>query len=257
MAANIELLPTIPDGIREAATRGVLVPFVGAGASLLAGCPSWNQFAGRALRALLNSGGFSYAQLAQLEHLSPRVKISIALGMQRDGNRTIDFRELLSPSQGYENPMGRRIYGALSGIAQTFVTTNYDEWLDNELAPSQNVTSKSPKGSALPPSRARKVYHKIEDLTPDRLSEPGVFHIHGSLLDPAGMIMTTSDYLRHYANDHHDTRPGRENRLLTFLEHLFQRKTVLFVGYGLEELEILEYVVTGVPFPRCPSCPNL
>ena len=31
--------------------------------------------------------------------------------------------------------------------------------------------------------------------------------------------------------------------MLTFLEHLFAHKTVLFVGYGLEELEILEYVI--------------
>jgi hypothetical protein len=35
----------------------------------------------------------------------------------------------------------------------------------------------------------------------------------------------------------------RENRTLTFLSHLFQSKTVLFVGYGLEDLEILEYVI--------------
>ena len=35
----------------------------------------------------------------------------------------------------------------------------------------------------------------------------------------------------------------QENRVLTFLEHLFTHKTVLFVGYGLEELEILEHVL--------------
>ena len=38
-------------------------------------------------------------------------------------------------------------------------------------------------------------------------------------------------------------RSGAENRTLTFLEFLFERRTVLFVGYGLEDLEILEYVV--------------
>ena len=34
-----------------------------------------------------------------------------------------------------------------------------------------------------------------------------------------------------------------ENPVLRFLEFLFKEKTVLFLGYGLEELEILEYVV--------------
>jgi len=64
------------------------------------------------------------------------------------------------------------------------------------------------------------------------------------------MILTTSDYLRHYSND----RSQRENRVLTLLEHLFEHKCVLFIGYGLEELEILEYVILkasrGVSRPR-------
>jgi hypothetical protein len=34
-----------------------------------------------------------------------------------------------------------------------------------------------------------------------------------------------------------------ENRTLTFLSHIFQSKTVLFIGHGLEDLEILEYVI--------------
>ncbi len=57
------------------------------------------------------------------------------------------------------------------------------------------------------------------------------------------MVLTTSDYVRHYANDRFTGEPAQENRVLTFLEHLFAHKTVFFVGYGLEELEILEYVI--------------
>ena len=55
--------------------------------------------------------------------------------------------------------------------------------------------------------------------------------------------MTTRDYIRRYANDRGSDDPALENRTLTFLEALFQNKTVLFVGYGLEDLEILEYVI--------------
>ena len=39
------------------------------------------------------------------------------------------------------------------------------------------------------------------------------------------------------------SREGGENEVLTFLEDLFSRRVVLFVGYGLEEMEILEYVL--------------
>jgi hypothetical protein len=54
------------------------------------------------------------------------------------------------------------------------------------------------------------------------------------------MILTTQDYLKHYAND----RRGQENQVLTLLEELFRSKTILFIGYGLEEMEILEYVIS-------------
>jgi hypothetical protein len=57
------------------------------------------------------------------------------------------------------------------------------------------------------------------------------------------MILTTRDYLQHYANDRSMRDPQKENRVLTFLDSLFRDKTVLFIGYGLEELEILEYVI--------------
>jgi len=70
-----------------------------------------------------------------------------------------------------------------------------------------------------------------------------VIHLHGSILDPTGMIVTTPDYISHYRNDRMSNDGDTENNVLTFLEVLFKTKTVLFIGYGLEELEILEYVI--------------
>lgn len=244
MAEELPLLPDIPDGLRDAAARGALVPFVGAGLSVMAGCPSWAQLARGALRTFLDQGKFSHAQIAQIEHLGPRIKLSIALGMERESGVKINFPELLLPKDGYNNSMGRRLYGTLAKMAKTFVTTNYDEWLDTDIVLEPEDPIKPGRAPAMAPKPvARNVYDLIDDFTPANLNAPGVFHIHGALRRPSGMIMTTSQYLRHYANDHHSTRPEEENRLLTFLEHLFKQKTVLFIGYGLEELEILEYVI--------------
>ena len=53
MAEQIRPVPPIPQGLREAAQIGVLIPFVGAGASRLAGCPGWGDFAAGALRWLI------------------------------------------------------------------------------------------------------------------------------------------------------------------------------------------------------------
>ena len=124
------------------------------------------------------------------------------------------------------------------------MTTNYDEWLDDHI-PDTSATlipSAAPSNrSAINPMR---VVHRVDEFVPALLSLPNtVIHLHGSVLDPEQMVLTTGDYLRHYANDRGSAEAERENRVLTFLEYLFNNRTVLFVGYGLEELEILEYVI--------------
>ena len=42
---ELRLIPEIPATLREAAQVGTLIPFIGAGVSRLAGCPSWEQLA--------------------------------------------------------------------------------------------------------------------------------------------------------------------------------------------------------------------
>jgi hypothetical protein len=53
--------------------------------------------------------------------------------MEREIKLPIDFAKLLAPNGGYGNEIGRRVYGTLSQMAKTFITTNYDEWLDREI----------------------------------------------------------------------------------------------------------------------------
>ncbi len=70
-----------------------------------------------------------------------------------------------------------------------------------------------------------------------------VFHIHGSVLDSSSMVRTTEEYLVRYANHKIAKGPAGENAFLTFLEKIFELKTILFIGYSLSELEVLEYVL--------------
>ena len=56
MADELLPIPAIPEGLREAAQLGILIPFVGAGVSRLAGCPSWKDFADDALKCLIDVG---------------------------------------------------------------------------------------------------------------------------------------------------------------------------------------------------------
>jgi hypothetical protein len=247
MSDGILPIPAIPAVLREASQRGVLIPFVGAGVSVLAGCPTWGELADGALRACIDAKKFTYGQFAQIKHLSPRVKLSIARGLEAEHGLKIDYAKLINPKKGYENnDDGNRIYCSLGKLGKTFVTTNYDSWLDTEIpdvllpitapAPQQDTTATAPS--------KRKAIFDQNEFTPANLNQPNaVFHLHGSLANPAGMVITTRDYITRYASDRVENDTQRENRTLTFLSHLFQTKTVLFVGYGLEDLEILEYVI--------------
>ena len=122
----IDPIPPLPPGLKEAALRGTLIPFIGAGASRIAGCPNWNDFADRTLRYFVDQGKFTHGQLAQLSQQHPRIKLTIALGLQRRHNLPIKFDAILYPDGRNTNPKGRRLYEALSKFGKTFVTTNYD-----------------------------------------------------------------------------------------------------------------------------------
>jgi hypothetical protein len=220
-------IPQVPEGLREAAQRGILIPFIGAGVSRLAGCPSWTEFADAALRWLIFDGKFTYSQLDQIRQLHPRVKLSLARTLAAEKNTVIDFRTLLHPKARREHEKGCRLYRSLFTLGKTFVTTNYDEWLDERLpepTPAA-IPAVQPAPADTPPGKPIRVVHKVDELLPALLSEPNsVIHLHGSLRDPAGMILTTRDYVRHYANDRLLADPQRENRVLTFLDFLFQGK---------------------------------
>jgi hypothetical protein len=243
---EIKAFPDIPSSLIEAATRGTLVPFIGAGVSQLAGCPRWSEFADKVLDHLVQKAVLTPAQRSQLSALTPRVKLSVAkIAAQREGIE-IDYASILQKTADWHaNQSGREIYGHISALSKRFVTTNYDEWLDLvfpriELGGEEDGAHGEDRREEL----KRKKLHRPEDMTADNFREPNtVVHLHGALEDPEGMILSTRDYLERYANDRHRVGGEGENRVLSFLEFLFKTKNILFIGYGLEELEILEYVI--------------
>ncbi len=122
MSSKLLPIPEIPAGLREAAARTTLVPFIGAGASLLAGCPSWKDFADRSLRWLVAQRKFSYSQLDQISHLHPRVKLSLARAIANEHKANIAYREILHPKEPRESQngsAGTHYYGSHECCLQT------------------------------------------------------------------------------------------------------------------------------------------
>ncbi|MGI0081301.1 MAG: SIR2 family protein, partial [Nitrososphaerales archaeon] len=207
--------PDVPAEIATAAKSGELVVFVGAGISRLAGCPGWDQMANMVLKQLVPNG-IDYHELSQLTRIAdPRRRLSLAKIIAEKHNLPINYEAIFKATKSNGD-----VYSYLNLFDSAFVTTNYDK----NLVPSSRV--------AEPESDWR--FYRREHLLGVHLDKNGnVLHLHGCLDDPRKMVVTTRDYLEHYSS----------KEVGAFLPDLFARKTVLFLGYGLEEIEVLEYIV--------------
>ena len=211
-------IPELPKELKQAVLDGELVIFVGAGVSRLLGCPSWDGLADLVLENLARSEIISFGIVQRLKTLEAKKKLSIAVQIASDKSYSIDYKLLLK----HDNTKSK-IYSYLNSVGCAYVTTNYDTLL-NPVRISKDT---------MKPVTAKRIL-KPEDFLAGRLDEPcAVFHLHGCLLDPDTMIVSTKDYLKHYDN----------RFIVDFLKELFTRHTVLFIGYGFEESEILEHIL--------------
>ncbi|MGK0269564.1 MAG: hypothetical protein ACI88H_000196 [Cocleimonas sp.] len=219
-AKTLRTDPDLPPELKDAALHGKLVLFVGAGASMLVGMPSWWQLATKALQELVEIDAINYAELEQLKKLpDPKKQLSIADIIAKQNGHVFNHGKHLV-SKG-----GSTIYDSINSIKATCVTTNYD----HELKPKS--LEETPDDQTKPHV---KRLSGADNLNAADLKELGtVFHLHGDMSNPETMVVTTSDYLTHY--DH--------EKVQHFLGELFANHVVLFIGYGLEEVEILEHIL--------------
>ena len=223
--------------IIDAAKSGKLVLFVGAGVSRLAGGRSWEDAANTALNQLIKEEVITYGEKEQLKNEHPKKKLSIAINISEGSNTRLGFEEIFIDKNSFIPDA--QIFQDLYSINVPIVTTNYDDGLDFQAkkppkSPPDLKGGDSQEKEVITRGRLPVYYHR-EDLTINRLMEPGaVIHLHGGWKEPASMVISTSQYLDHY----------RDETVQTFLNGLFaENYTVLFIGYGLEEEEIVEYVI--------------
>ncbi|MBL4747905.1 MAG: SIR2 family protein [Magnetovibrio sp.] len=231
-------IPEVPEALKAAFHGRGIVPFIGAGLSQLQGCPDWNGFADKVLHELIILGILNHAEHKQLASMPARVKLSIARKLERTKKVSVRYENIFIPNKN--EMIGQQINASLDRISKTLVTTNYDKLLDT-LPPAEyknNPAADTDTSSVL----RRDPIYMPGDFTKENLkkAESKVFHIHGSVRAPENMIVSTDEYLRRYSTSASDSTGNRE--YLDFLKLLFNEKSVLFIGYGANELEILEYV---------------
>ena len=231
--SNTNNHPKPHEKIIKAANNGELVVFLGAGASLLCGSPSWSGFAKSLVNELEAASAIQSDEAAELINLGDaRRTLSVAKNMAERQKVIIDYDRILHPSQPHA--IGLRLYSVLQRLQPVFVTTNYDKWLHRtqELETLDGNVEDNPidKLSAYRDAEIFKPAH----FTADKLSKPGaIIHLHGSYTEPSSMVISLRDYVRHYSDP----------SVIRFLTDMFKDFTVLFVGYGLAEMEILEQII--------------
>jgi hypothetical protein len=95
--------------------------------------------------------------------------MSIALSLARENSIELNFERILYPVGARESQKGQRLYAAMSKLGKTFVTTNYDEWLDKAIdTPAPSIVSVSDLSRTAQPSRT--VIYKVDDLIFDNLA---------------------------------------------------------------------------------------
>lgn len=241
---KIQSIPNIPPQIQEAAEHGELVVFIGAGCSCLLGYPNWKEYSNEALTQILGE-----RTSKKLKKFDSRVKLSIASEMASNNKETIDYNKILTAKNGAETNIKRkRLNNALLKLTNHFVTTNYDRELDMMIlqSPAKREILDGMTIYDSPKSTAQIILAPSECLF-SSLGYKGsvVFHIHGSVEKPETMVQTLKDYISLYHVRQAEGCDSSNNGLTYFLEQLFHSHfTVLFLGYGLNEMEILEYILS-------------
>jgi len=225
--------------LKNAARDGELVIFVGAGVSMLCGSPDWRGFANKVVNDLEKKKILRFIEAESLRGLGDaRRTLSLARKLAKDNQVDINYDEILHPPE--PDAQGVAFYEMLTGLRPVFVTTNYDKYLDEtEYLPKTKAASSN--DSDTPPGlpKERQLIDKPEQFTPDLLKERGVvIHLHGSYRSPESMVVSLRDYIHHY--NHANVK--------ALITEMFSKHTVLFVGYGLAELEILENIVRHNPY---------
>lgn len=235
------------DDIIQAARAKKLVLFIGAGVSKILGCPSWDDLAKEYLRFVQSHiSNISYSEIKHLEKQDARKLISICAALLAADTKKHVFplKKILKPKITPENKKYKEIFKLITRFNCPYVTTNIDELLD--LAVDFTVITNNEDEKNAPKLVKPRIYHHWSALrTPELLNPNDVVHIHGSVNDlnkNRPPVLTIEEYFQAYSR----SKNNDATDLPEFLSTLFSEKVVLFIGYGLQEYEVLEFMVRSI-----------
>lgn len=214
---SIEKIPIIPPEIIKAVNERNLALFLGAGVSRLVGCCGWRELARRVLRKCLLARCIPYTQHDRLIRDKNCKKIITICHdvLKQKGLGQEFYSELEMAVRGEDDLLAKQnIYKELAGVPALHITTNVDQHFDSFFSPE-------------------RITYKAEDFDAQRIDRYKLYHIHGSIVDRNSLVFTVPQYIQRY----------NDPRFQRFLLRIFQENVILFLGYGMEEFELLDFLV--------------
>lgn len=231
---KIEAIPELPDEILDAVRKEPqgskkLAVFVGAGVSRLVGCDGWKELSERLLKKCTDQTKadgqplLRYREFDRLSGDNDHKKIITVcyniLAKQNDLEKVFWDEMRVALRAGNEEHPKLDIYPQLRKLNGLFITTNADNFLPKCYNDDRLV-------------------FRDEEFDADSIHKTKLYQIHGSINEPKSMIFTVDAYIRRYRDN---------DRFKEFLRAIFQRYVVLFVGFGMNEFEHLDYLVSKTP----------
>jgi len=220
----IDKEPKIPQPILKAIEDGNLAIFIGAGASQVIGCWSWKKLATNLIKKCYEKRCINYRQRQILSGYNDYKKIiTICRSILLKNGYKKDFLErIVAGCRGNEEKKKKvNIYQELIRIPALYITTNFDENFDEWF-------------------HADRVVFREEGFRPDLVIDEKLYHIHGSMKDYDTLVLTVPEYIKRYSFEH----------FRQFMKRIFSEKVILFIGYGMAEFEILDFLITTLGVER-------
>ena len=192
--------------------------FFGAGFSLKAGAPSvWD-----IINSILEEGGPSFSESIPENDRTNLRLVSEAFIKECNGRN--DLMALLRKLFSFE-PKDTSDQDALTRIPhiKMIFTTNYDTLIEDAYPKSKRTVVTTNEGCAYAADNQVAIYKVHGDIT--------------TLNDSSSIIISESDYKDYFKNK-------RFNLIWEELKNTFIKKHVVFVGYGLEDDNILDVIKT-------------
>lgn len=217
--------PDFVNSIISAINEKKLVLFVGAGFSKLCGLPLWNDLANRLIDKCISDEDIklNYADRNLItKDKDSKMLITIAYYLHQENGKIDSFNKFMYDSlSNYDNDeeTKNRRNSLVQFIAQsgaTVLTTNSDDIL-HECFIDQFI------------------HYTTKDIEKFRMdSQRHLIHLHGYKAEMDSIVFTVKQYLERYANE------GFKRTVKSIFN---SDSTILFIGYGLNEMQLLDFLV--------------